>query len=69
METPDDTMEIRVLRIRAYRAGQYKFNPPPVYSGNWDEEAWMNHVQFNDPDLTGFLPYDPTRHADALKLI
>ena len=52
-----DTPELRQKRAIAYSAGKYTFNPPPVFSGNWDDQAWMNHVQFEDSSLTGFLPY------------
>lgn len=52
-----DTPEIRSRRKSAYLAGKYLFSPPPVYSGNWDDQAWMNWVVFTDPSLTGFLPY------------
>lgn len=55
-----DSPELRTKRLNAYRAGKYRFNPPPVYSGNWDEQAWMNWVHFDDPGLTGFLPYIST---------
>jgi len=41
----------------AYKAGQYKFRAPDVCSARWDDEAWMNWVQFDNPELTGFLPY------------
>jgi hypothetical protein len=33
--------------ILKYHAGKYRFNPPPVYSGNWDELAWINWVVFD----------------------
>jgi hypothetical protein len=55
----------RAARIRAYRANQYTFRVPPVYSGNWDEEAWCNFVTFKDPALNGFLPYNATAHKRA----
>jgi len=64
-----DTVSLRVKRLRAYRADQYTFSPPPVYCGNWDEQAWCNHVQFNDKALTGFLPYDNVKHKDAMNRI
>ena len=60
-----DTIELRAARIRAYNAGLYCFNPPPVYCGGWDTEAWCNHVKFNNPELTGFLPYDRVRQGMA----
>ena len=52
-----DSPKLRAARLAAYRAGKYRFSPPPVYSGGWGEQAWMNHVVFDDPKLTGFLPY------------
>jgi hypothetical protein len=52
-----DAPEIRAKRAAAYAAGKYRFSPPPVFSGNWDAEAWCNWVVFDDPDLNGFLPY------------
>ena len=54
-----DTPKLRAKRLAAYRAGAYRFSPPPVCSLHWDDEAWMNHVYFTDPTLTGFLflPY------------
>ena len=55
-----DTPALRAKRAAAYNAGLYSFNPPPVYSGNWSAQAWMNWVQFNDETLTGFLPYVDT---------
>lgn len=55
--TLQDTPEIRAKRAAAYAAGKYRFSPPPVYSGGWDAQAWMNWVHFDDPSLTGFLPY------------
>lgn len=55
--TLQDTPETRAKRAAAYDAGRYKLSPPPVYSGGWDRQAWMNWVVFDDPALTGFLPY------------
>ncbi len=52
-----DTPELRNARAVAYCAGKYTFSVPPVTTVNWSDEAWMNWVQFNDPKLTGFLPY------------
>lgn len=63
--TLNDTPEMRRKRLRAYRAGQYTMQPPPVYSGNWDEEAWMNHVLFKDRNLNGFMPYNAPNHRAA----
>lgn len=60
MKTLIDSPQLRKKRADAYRAGAYKFNPPPVYAGGWDSQAWMNWVQFDDPSLTGFLPYVKT---------
>ncbi len=64
-ETPPalvDTPELRAKRLAAYRAGAYRFSPPPVCTFLWTVEAWMNHVYFTDSTLTGFLPYT-TRSA------
>jgi len=55
-----DTPELRAKRLTAYRAGQYTMPAPPVYSGNWDEQAWMNWVRFDDRTISGFLPYYKT---------
>lgn len=60
MKTLTDSPQLRAKRAAAYHAGRYKFSPPPVYSGNWDSQAWMNWVKFDDPALTGFLPYVAT---------
>jgi len=57
MKTLIDSPELRAKRRAAYDAGRYRFSPPPVYSGGWDAQAWMNHVHFDDASLTGFLPY------------
>lgn len=57
MATLTDTPELRRARDAAYEAGAYKFRAPPVYSGNWDRQAWQNWVTFDDAKLTGFLPY------------
>ena len=61
-----DSVELRADRIRAYHAGRCRFAPPPVYTGNWNEESWCNWVEFYDADLTGWLPYDPIKHAQAV---
>ena len=61
-----DTLEVRCARLRAYRAGAYRFRAPPVYSGYWDGEAWCNYVRFDDPTLTGFLPYDAQKQRAAM---
>lgn len=55
--TLKDTPELRAKRSAAYDAGKYRFSLPPVFTGNWSREAWMNWVHFDDPELTGFLPY------------
>lgn len=55
-----DSPKVREKRSKAYRAGKYRFNPPPVYHGNWSEESWCNYVRFDDPALNGFLPYTDT---------
>ena len=60
MRTLTDSPALRARRLAAYRAGAYQFTPPPVDSVGWDDQAWMNWVRFNDPELTGFLPYAPT---------
>jgi hypothetical protein len=52
-----DSPKLRALRLAAYRSDRYAFNPPPVYSGGWSEQAWMNWVHFENSELTGFLPY------------
>lgn len=52
-----DTPQLRAKRLEAYKAGQYRFSVPPVCTALWDDESWMNHVQFTDKKLTGFLPY------------
>ena len=57
MKTLQDTPEIRAKRAAAYRAGKYRFSPPPVCTTRWNDEAWMNWVVFDDSNLTGFLPY------------
>ena len=57
MDNLIDTRELRAKRAAAYHAGRYTFNPPPVYSGNWDMQAWCNWVRFEDESLNGFLPY------------
>ncbi len=33
--------------VELYRAGKYRFPPPPVYHGNWDESAWIRFVNRN----------------------
>jgi hypothetical protein len=55
--TPDELLSLRYNRAVAYKAGQYKMQPPPVCTTRWDEEAWMNWVKFDNETLTGFLPY------------
>ncbi len=55
--TPGELLSLRINRRMAYKAGQYKFRAPDVCSVRWDDEAWMNWVQFDNPELTGFLPY------------
>ncbi len=55
--TTGELLSLRINRHIAYKAGQYKFRAPDVYCARWDDEAWMNWVQFNNPELTGFLPY------------
>jgi hypothetical protein len=60
MKTLTDTPQLRAARYAAYSAGKYRFNPPPVCSANWDDQAWMNWVVFDDSSLTGFLPYTRT---------
>lgn len=57
MKTLKDTPQLRSDRERAYAAGEYRFPVPPVSTQGWDSEAWMNFVHFNNPKLTGFLPY------------
>lgn len=57
MRTLPDSTALRKARAEAYKAGQWSCPAPPVYSGNWSVEAWCNYVHFNDPNLTGFLPY------------
>lgn len=69
MNTLKDTIELRAARIKAYKLGQYKFNPPPVFCGNWNAEAWHNHVKFNDESLTGFIDYDEESHKKAVNLL
>ncbi len=55
--TVGQLMSLRINRHTAYKAGQYKMHAPPVCTTRWDDEAWMNWVQFDNPELTGFLPY------------
>lgn len=31
-------------KIALYRAGRYCFPAPPVYTGNWDEAAWIRFI-------------------------
>lgn len=52
-----DSPALRAQRLAAYRAGKYRFSAPPVTTARWDDESWMNWVTFDDPALTGFLPY------------
>jgi len=60
-----DSVETRVARIKAYRAGEYRCNVPPVCTALWDEEAWQNYVTFNDPAISGFIPYNTQNHRVA----
>lgn len=55
--TPVELLSLRINRHAAYKAGKYTFRAPDVCSVRWDDEAWMNWVQFDNPELTGFLPY------------
>jgi hypothetical protein len=55
--TPGQILGLRYSRALAYKNGQYKMEPPPVCTTLWDDEAWHNWVQFNNQQLTGFLPY------------
>ncbi len=57
MKTLIDTPDLRAKRHAAYVAGKYKFNPPPVCTAMWDDQAWHNWVIFDNPKLTGFLQY------------
>lgn len=52
-----EIMSLRINRNLAYDAGQYTMEIPPVCTARWDREAWQNWVVFNNPKLTGFLPY------------
>ena len=27
-----------------YKHGKYSFPPPPVYTGNWNEGAWIRYI-------------------------
>lgn len=60
MNTLIDSPALRARRAAAYNAGRYTFTPPPVCCASWDEQAWCNWVQFDNPALTGFLPYVKT---------
>ena len=51
-----DTPELRAARRRAFLQGEYTCAAPDTCSNLWDVAEWCNHVRFNDPDLTGFLP-------------
>lgn len=31
-------------KLEAYKAGHYRFKAPPVYSGNWDDAAWVAYI-------------------------
>jgi hypothetical protein len=35
----------------AYRAGECRFNVPPVCHNLWTEDDWIRYVQFNDASL------------------
>ena len=34
-------------RHQMYLDGDYTMKPPDVYSGNWDNTAWVNHITHN----------------------
>lgn len=34
-------------KVEKYRANRYQFPPPPVYTGNWNEESWINYIDQN----------------------
>ncbi len=42
-------------RRDAYAKGEYRFKAPPVPARLWSTFDWCNFVQFNDPQLCGFM--------------
>lgn len=51
--------EWRAAREKAYDAGEYTFDPPPVTTGGWNKTAWMNFVRFNRSSLNGIDSREP----------
>lgn len=65
----NDTIELRIDRIKAFHSGDYTMITPPVTTVNWCDESWMNCINFNNPYLTGFLPYDKDKHEQAMNVL
>jgi hypothetical protein len=36
-----------ITKREAYRLGFYRFNPPPVPTAGWDEDAWIRYIGDN----------------------
>ena len=44
-------------KLYLYRAGKYVFSVPPVFSGNWDDAAWITWIDGCNgwrPDSAGY---------------
>ena len=31
-------------KVVKFRAGEYKFPPPPGYHGDWDRDTWIHYI-------------------------
>lgn len=47
MPTNRQIPEKPITKREAYRLGFYRFNPPPVPTAKWDEDAWIKYIGDN----------------------
>ena len=43
--------EITQRMRELYKAGRYTFTAPPVCTDQWDDDAWIRFVTFDQADL------------------